>query len=227
MQITKGEFTTSRPPSGRDEEDGGSSALEDQRTRENDDSAPRSPLHRPPKSRRWCCRQAPWLPSGMNKYTALWRLDKLVVVPYHEQLQARGIHEDTDAINKLAELGTQIQRKDLIRRAQGSSVRPIDNTQTQNDHLLQGVTRLMQSMSWSTREQEGTSASAPSSSAMPQQPTVVPSSSGPFPWLRFLNSRGQLDNQTELTVHDQNTRQLRQAPVSNSADEALSRIMHV
>jgi len=142
-------------------------------------------------------------------------------------VQARGIHEDTDAINKLAELGTQIQRKDLIRRAQGSSVRPIDNTQTQNDHLLQGVTRLVQSMSWSTREQEGTSASAPSSSAMPQQPTVVPSSSGPLPWLRFLNSRGQLDNQTELTVHDQNTRQLRQAPVSNSADEALSRIMHV
>ena len=76
-----------------------------------------------PAAKKGCChccwRPLPALPSGQKAYTALWRLDKLVVVPYHEQYaDVFGVRNE-EALHTKARLGAQNQRHTLIQALQG------------------------------------------------------------------------------------------------------------
>ncbi|KAL3916341.1 MAG: hypothetical protein SGPRY_006862 [Prymnesium sp.] len=82
------------------------------------------------------CGEMPWLPSGMSRYTALWRLDNLVVVPYHEELQAQGISHDPHAIHQKSQIGARTQTLQLIRKAQGSTAPTSGSASDQPSHPL-------------------------------------------------------------------------------------------
>ena len=127
------------------------------------------------KGRCHCCwRPLPALPSGQKAYTALWRLDKLVVVPYHEQYaDAFGVRNE-EALHAKARLGAQAQRHTLIQALQGPTSAGVDEDSMQafegvgslhgeQDVLratLDSVARFNSSLPWN-REQEAGKASPP------------------------------------------------------------------